>query len=194
MSIPYWMRSSFKKEKQMRAFFNLFLSLVLPVTGLFIVLATGYFTLDYDLGNAFKLGTLAGFISGVIFSAIMSAVLFFMRKARVAHTIKNDPHSAISHPSENGSVDKQFILLMDKVMAFDVLIQSIIDQKLGEVGKGDKRKGTITLQTPEQNIDIMVKRLTEHTSQVHITAGKYSESLKQIINYTKTKEYSFLQY
>jgi hypothetical protein len=188
------MRSLFKKEKHMRAFFNLFLSLVLPVTGLFIVLATGYFTLDYDLGNAFKLGTLAGFISGILFSTVMATVLFFMRKARVAHITKNDPHSAITHPSENGSVDKQFILLMDKVMAFDVLIQSIIDQKLGEVGKGDKRKGTITLQTPEQNIDIIVKTLTEHTSQVHIKAGKYSEPLKQIINYTKTKEYSFLQY
>ena len=178
----------------MRVFFNIFLSLVLPVTGLFIVLAIGYFTLNYDLEKAFKLGTLAGFISGISFSAVMAAVLLFLRKARVAHSVRSDPNSAISHPDENGSVDKQFILLMDKVMAFDLLIQSIIDQKLGEVEKGNKRKGTITLNTQEQNIDISVKKLTEHTSQVHIKAGTYSEALKQIINYTKTKEYSFLQY
>jgi len=178
----------------MRAFFNLFLSLVLPVTVLFIVLATGYFTLDYDLGKAFKLGTLTGFITGILFSAVMATVLLFMRKARVAHSIKNDPHSAITHEFENGSIDKQFILLMDKVMAFDILIQSIIDQKLGEVGKGNKRQGTITVHTPEQSIDISVAKLTEHTSQVHIKAEAYSEPLKQIINYTKIKEYSFLQY
>jgi len=177
-----------------RPFFNLFLSLTLPIAALFIALATAYFTLDYGFGKALKLGTLAGFLSGLGFSAVMATVLLFMRKVQSAHKISNDPNAAISHRSENGSIDKQFILLMDKVMAFDVLIQSIIDQKLGEVGKGSKRKGTITVHTPEQSIDISVAKLTEHTSQVHIKAEAYSEPLKQIINYTKLKEHSFLQY
>jgi hypothetical protein len=178
----------------MQAFFNLFLSLILPITALFVAFATGYFTLSYTLGKAFRLGTLSGFIMSIVFSAVMAAILVFMRKARVAHEVRNDPNSGITHHSENGSIDKRFILLMDRLMAFDVLLQSIIDQKLGEVGKGNKRDGTITVYTPEQNIYIAVSKLTEHTARVHIKAEAYSEPLKEIINYTKLKEHSFLQY
>jgi len=178
----------------MKAFFNLFLSLGVPISALFIVMATGYFMTDYDLSKALKLGTLSGFLSAIVFSLFMAAVLLLMRKARSARTAKINPESTIIHESENGPLDKTFILLMDKVIAFEVLIHSVIDQKLGDIKSGNSNEGTITVQTPEHNIDISVSKLTDHTSEVKIKAGVYSPSVKQIINYTKMKELSFLQY
>jgi MFS superfamily sulfate permease-like transporter len=178
----------------MRAFFNLFLSLGMPVTVLFISLATGYFMMDYDLSKALKLGTLSGFIAAVVFSLLMAAVLLLMRKVRSARTAKRNPERTIIHESENGPLDKTFILLMDKVIAFEVLVHSVIDQKLGNIKHGDKGEKAITVHTPDHTIDISVIKLTDHTSEVKIKANKYSPSVQKIINYTKMKEYSFLQY
>ncbi len=178
----------------MRAYINMFLSLGMPISALFIILATGYFMMDYDLSKALKLGTLSGFISAIIFSLIMTAVLLVMRKATEVRQAKNNPESRITHRSENGTIDKTFILLMDKVVAFEVLIHSVIDQKLGDIKHGDKGEQTITVDTPEHAIDISVIKLTDHTSEVKIKAKTYSPSVKKIINYTKMKELSFLQY
>ena len=178
----------------MRPFFNRFLSLVLPVTTLSILLAIGYFTLEYNLGKALKIGILTGFISGILFSLFLSVVLLVMGKARSSHSVKNDPAMGIKHDSDNTAIDKKFILLMDKVMAFDVLMHSIIDQQLGEVGKRDKKNGTMTIYTPEHSIDIVVQKLTKHSSEVKIKSDNYSDHVKAIINYTKCKEHSFLQY
>ena len=193
MSTRSWMRSLYK-DKMMRAFFNLFLSLGVPISALFISLSTGYFMMDYDLSKALKLGTLSGFITAVVFSFFMAAVLLFMRKARLAHAVKNNPESTIIHESENGPLDKTFILLMDKAIAFEVLVHSVIDQKLGNIKQGEKGKKTITVHTPEHTIDISVIPLTDHTSEVKIKSNIYSPSVKKIINYTKMKELSFLQY
>jgi MFS superfamily sulfate permease-like transporter len=150
--------------------------------------------LDYSLSEAVKLATGIGVISGLLFAAVMSAVLLLLRRARAVQFAKKNPESTIMHEEENGAIDKKFILLMDKEMSFNVLIQSIIDQALGEVGKGDKKKGTITVYTPEHSIDIAVEKLTKHTSEVNIRSNVYDDYVKAIINYTKTKEHSFLQY
>jgi len=187
------MRSLYK-DKMMRTFFNLFLSMGIPISALFIAVATGYFMMDYDLSKALKLGTLSGFLAAVVFSLLMSAVLLLMRKIRSARTEKSNPESTIIYESENSPLDKTFILLMDKVTALEVLVHSVIDQKLGNIKHGDKNKQMITVQTPEDTIDISVAQLTGHTSEVKIKANKYSPGVKQIINYTKMKELSFLQY
>jgi len=178
----------------MKAFFNLFLSLGIPVTVLFIAAATGYFTMDYDLSKALKLGTVIGFLGAIVFSLFMAAVLFLIRKVRSARTAKSNPESTIMHESENGPLDKTFILLMDKVIALEVLVHSVIDQKLGKIKHGKKEEQSITVHTSEQAIDISVIQLTDHTSEVKIKANKYSPSAQKIINYTKMKERSFLQY
>lgn len=178
----------------MKAFFNLFLSLGIPISALFIVMATGYFMMDYDLSKALKLGTLSGFLSAIVFSLFIAAVLLLIRKARSAHNAKSNPESTIIHESENGPFDKTFILLMDKVIALEVLVHSVIDQKLGNIKHGDKDERTITVHTPEDTIDISVMQLTDHTSKVKIKADKYSPGVQKIINYTKMKERSFLQY
>ena len=178
----------------MRAFFNLFLSLGVPISALFISIATGYFMMDYDLSKALKLGTLSGFMAAVVVSFVMAAVLLLMRKVRSSRAEKSTLQNTIIHTSENGPFDKTFILLMDKVIALEVLVHSVIDQKLGNIKHGDKGEKTITVHTPEYAIDISVLQLTKHTSEVKIKANKYSPSVQKIIHYTKMKELSFLQY
>ena len=178
----------------MRAFINPFLSIVLPISALFIVVGIGYFSINYDLGNAMKLGILAGVLSGTGFSVVMAGLLLFMRNVRTAHNQKTEAEYDIVQESTNGAVDQKLILLMDQELAFEVVIHSIIDQDIGDVSQGDKRKGTISISTPEQMIDIAVFVLTKHTSQVKIKAKTYNSSVKQIIHYLKNKEHSFLQY
>jgi len=178
----------------MRAFLNLFLSLGVPISALFIVMATWYFMTNYDFSISLKLGTLSGFLGAIVFSLFMTTTLLFARKVRKARYVKNNLKKKIFHEPNNGALDKTFILLMDKVIAFEVLIYSVIDQRLGDIKSGSTSKGIITVQTPEQNIDISVSKLTDHTSEVKIKAGVYSPSVKQIINYTKMKELSFQQY
>ena len=178
----------------MKAFLNLFLSLLLPIVALFIALATSYYTLEYDFSKALRIGTITGVLVGILFSVIMAVLLLFMRKARAVQYAKSNPGSMIMHEEENGAINKKFMLLMDKEMSFNILLQSVIDQMVGEVGKGNKREGTMTIYTPEQSIDIAVDTLTKHTAQVNIRADKYSDAVKAIINYTKLKEHSFLQY
>ena len=178
----------------MRAYLNLFLSIVLPVSVLFTVAATVYFSMNYDLGKALKLGTLAGVLLGTGFSVVMAGILLIMRKARAKHIQITQPESNILHESTNGPIDKKLMILMDRELAFEVAIHSIIDQNIGEVTKGSKRKGTISIHTPEQMISLAITSLTKHTSQIEVKADAYNMSVQQIINYIKLKESSFLQY
>ena len=178
----------------MRAYLNLLFSIGLPVSTLFVAVATVYFSLSYDLGKALKLGMLAGFLTGVGFSVIMAGVLLLMRKARTKHIQITQPESHIVHESTNGPIDKKFMLLMDRELAFEVAIYSIIDQHIGEVTKGSKRQGTISIHTPEQMINVAITSLTKHTAEVEVKADAYNMSVQKIINYIKLKESSFLQY
>ena len=178
----------------MRPFINLFLSIILPISALFTVAATVFFTLSYDLGKALKLGTVTGVLTGLGFSVIMTSILLLMRKVRAKHIEITQPESNMIHESTNGSADKNFILLMDKELAFEVALYSIIDQSIGEVTEGSKRDGTISIHTPEQMISIAISPLTKHTSQIKVKADAYNMSVQKIINYLKFKENSFLQY
>jgi len=169
--------------------------MMLPVSTIFIILSVGYFTLDYDLSKALKLGVLSGFIIGVFFSILMTTVLLIMRQARAAHIAKSNPEQAIIHDGANGPINKTFFLLMDKGMAFDLAIQAIIDQHIGEVAKDSrKKKGIITVFEPEQRISMHIDPLTKHTAKVSVSAESYSQGVQKIINYIKLKEHAFLQY
>jgi hypothetical protein len=178
----------------MRHYLNLLLSIVLPISVLFVIAATFYFSLSYDLGKALKLGTIAGVLTGVGFSTIMAAILLILRKVRTKHIEITHPESHIIHEPSNGAIDKKLMLLMDKELAFEVAIHSIIDQNIGKVTKGSKRQGTISIHTPEQIIHIAISSLTRHTSKIELKAAAYNNKVEQIINYIKLKENSFLQY
>ena len=80
----------------MRPFLNLFFSIVLPISALFSVAATVYFSLAYDFGKALKLGILAGVLTGVSFSVIMTGTLLVMRKVRAKHIQITQPESSYS--------------------------------------------------------------------------------------------------
>ena len=178
----------------MRPFINLFLTIGLPLSALFVVAATIYFSLNYDLDKAIKLGMLSGFLTGVGFSAVTTGILLLLRKIRSTDMEESQYQINIDDDVADEAVEEKLMLLMDKELAFEVAIHSIIDQDIGEVAKGSKLNGTISISTPKQMISISVLPLTKHTSQLEVKADTYNTSVQQIINYIKLKEQSFLQY
>ena len=178
----------------MRPFINLFLSIGLPLSALFVVVATIYFSINYDFGQAIKLGTLTGFFAGVISSVVITGILLLLRKIPSTDIEESPYQSNIDDDIADEAVEEKLMLLMDRELAFEVAIHSIIDQNIGNVAEGDKHKGTMRISTPEQVINITISPLTRHTSQVEVNADVYNTSVQQIINYIKVKEHSFLQY
>ena len=179
----------------MRAFINLFISISVPISALFIIAAIGYFTLSYDLNKAIKLGMLSGVMIGLGTSLLLAVALFIKREIQAMQNVKRGENVPMAeNVASTGPVDTSLMLLMDKELAFEVALHSIIDQHIGEVNKGDKKKGTISIHTPEQFINIAISTLTKHSVRVELKADTYSKNVQQIINYIKTKEHSFLQY
>ena len=178
----------------MRAYFNVFLSLIVPVSILFILLAVGYFMLEYDLSKALKIGVLSGFMIAVLLTSVIALLFILIRQSKLKKSemrTDEEMHQEI----EEGPLDKKLLLLMRKETAFEVAIQAIIDQGIGEVSKESrKKKGNITVYTPEQTIKMQVSKLTKNTAEIEIKAETYTESVQSIINYLKAKESSFLQY
>ena len=178
----------------MKPFINLFLAIGFPVSALFVVAATIYFSINYDLSKAIKLGMLAGFLTGVGFSIVITGVLLLMRRIRSTNVEESQYQSNLDDDVRDEAVEEKLMLLMDKELAFEVAIHSIIDQDIGDVSRGDKRKGTMSIRTPEQMIKIAISSLTKHTSQLEVKAETYNKEVEKIINYLKVKENSFLQY
>ena len=63
----------------MRSYFQLFFGLLIPLSGLFIVIAIIYFTLDYDFTKALRLGVLAGFFTALALAFVLALLLLIMR-------------------------------------------------------------------------------------------------------------------
>jgi hypothetical protein len=182
----------------MRAFINLFLTILLPVSILFIIIAIFYFLTNYDLTKAIRLGTVSGMLTALGFSFILAIIVFIVRSLRLfrrentTETIQEN--SIVDSPTLHTAIDKKVMLLMDKELAFEVSVYAILDQNIGDIVNGDKSKGSIAVRTPEESISISVSSLTKHTSQVMIKANFYSSHIKQIIHYLKLQEHSFIQY
>ena len=169
--------------------------MILPISILFIIMGIAAFSTQYSLSQAVKLGMLSGFILALVFTIFITAILLMKRQVHHAHQLKTNPEMSIKHQSSNGPINKSFILLIDKAMAFDIAIQAIIDQKMGEVSKGSsKRKGILNLYTKDQTIEMEVDHLTKNTTEFTIKADAYSESVQALINYLKLKEQSLLNY
>ncbi len=169
--------------------------MILPISMLFIIIAVAALLTQYSLNQALKLGVIAGFLSALVITVFIAIALLMKRKVHHAHQLKTKPEMSISHGSSNGPINKSFFLLIDKAMAFDIAIQAIIEQKIGEVSKGsNKKKGLLSLHNKQQSIQMKVTPLTKHTSEFTIQADNYSESVRAIINYLKLKEQSLLNY
>ena len=179
----------------MKVFINLFLTII-PLAGiLFSIISIIYFSTNFELDQAIKLGIIAGVLIGLVFSILMSIFLLIMRKIRIISPIaqkvkvKKETIIPINVPTE-----KQVMLFMDKELAFEVSLRAIADQDIGNVTNNDKGKGSIDIRTLDEGIAISISALTKHTSEIKIKASAYSKKVQQIIDYLKIKEYSFMDY
>jgi len=207
----------------MRAYFQLFIGLLIPLSGLFIVTAVLYFKIEYSFTKAMRLGVLSGFFIAIAVSLFTALLLLIMRrgrqpqkdifsgvKARKERRTKKstfDKHIKTSDtettkitkplkPAKTSvTTQKNIMLLMDNSIAFEVLLYAIADQKLGQLTESKESEGHIVIKTDKSIIKIIISPLTKHTSQMQISSEVDDlENIQKIITYVKEKEYSFTQY
>ena len=204
----------------MRAYFQLFIGLLIPLSALFIVSSVLYFKIEYDFTKAMRLGVLSGFFIAIAVSLFTALFLLIMRWGRqpkkdIFHGLKErkDKHNKKSKANKSRdtvvtgatkvqnasktSITEQenIMLLMDNRIAFEVLLYAISDQQLGQLTESKESEGHITLKTDKSIIKMSISPLTKHTSQIQISSEiDDTENIQKIITYMKEKEYSFTQY
>ena len=205
----------------MRSYFNLFLTLVMPISILLTAVATVYFSMNYEFTKAIKLGILAGVMAGVAFSFVLSLVITIVRFIRLYNLkskIKSEEYPMKSTPVkidptvytkkhqktqeilaaesklESDSIEEKIMLLMDKELAYEVSLNSISHKNIGDIIHQNKNEGSILLRSKNEEFKILISSLTKHTSQVLITSTIDNSNMKNIIATLKEKEHSFMQY
>ena len=207
----------------MRAYFQLFFSLLVPLSGLFIVTSIIYFNTEYDFTKALRLGVLSGFFIAIAVSLFTALFLLIMRRGKkpqksilkrrrkthpkttqnIKETVSTtDAHSDVSTiiptrpviASDDKTIEQKMMLLMDRELAFEVALYAITDQKIGTLTESVTGAGHITVKSDDEILQLTISTLTRHTSQVVIVSEINSTPAKKIICYMKEKEHSFLQY
>jgi hypothetical protein len=182
---------------------------IIYVSGLTILGFIGYYSLDFPIAKASRIGTLYGFAVGVVLNIIPAFyIMLKLNKESQPSTIPQKskksqkpkkPQKASSTPTTkkaplSSSIMKEMYLLLDKEMAFDVSLHSILDQSLGTLLNTNKHRGTFSVRTAHQVIDFEVYPLTRHTSKLNIKAQKQNDTFNNILSYIKNKESSILTY
>lgn len=187
----------------MHTYVRLFFNLLLPLTLLFTAASIGYFTLDYSFSKAFQLGILFGVFIGIGISLVMAFVLLMLRKVQKNEKIQTTetvPKHQIAQPKSKPKQENSFskeikcMLLMDKELTFDVLVNALKNEGGYTLSKSDPQKGIMTIQTKEGIIQTTITSLTQHTSQIILLTQNNTKQVKNIISHIKEKEHSFLQY
>ena len=205
----------------MKAYINIFISLVMPVSIIFTIVAVIYFSTSFEFNKAFRLGILAGFLSSVAFSFLIALIILivrFIRRYKFTTSIKPKLHENIDAPilhdptiyqKKNQTIDYEhlnlskkntyaivetFMLLMDIDLAYEVSLKAISNNDMADAFNEDKQKKTIQLRAGEEEINIKISSLTKHTSQVLISSTINKDNIKKIITILKEKEHSFMQY
>ena len=200
----------------MRPYIQLFITLLLPLSILCTVASIGYFAFSYDFSKAIKLGVLSGVLIGIGLSLIMAFALLMLRKIQKNETIQNEEGAesttnaerepiartetvkASGNPkqTQNKSIGKEIkcMLLMDRALTFQVLLNAVKDQNTCNITASDAKKGTISIQTKEGMIQTTITSLTQHTSQLMLVTQNNAKQVKKLISQIKEKEHSFLQY
>ena len=203
----------------MKSYFQLFFGLLIPLSGLFIVVAVLYLKIDYNLTKAIRLGVLSGFLLAVSLSLVLPIFLLIMRgskqtqetRARRKHksrrasmqqalrdTLPVDTEKVVDSPhpieAEDTGIERTIMLLMDKELALDVAYYAIAEEKIGTLTENKDGESHITVRNGEDVVELTITSLTRHTSQVKVRSQPKSPSAKQILIYMKEKEYSFLKY
>lgn len=204
----------------MRAYFRLFIGLLIPLSALFIVVAVLYFKIEYDFTKAMRLGVLFGFFIAIAVSLFTALFLLIMRRGRepkkdIFSGVRNRKEKRNQKSKTNKSIDtvltgttqvqnapktsittqENIMLLMDITIAFEVLLYAIADQQLGQLTESKESEGYVILKTDKSIIKMRISPLTKHTSQMQISSEIDDiENIQKIITYMKEKEYSFTQY
>jgi len=198
----------------MRQYFQIFFGLLIPLTGLFIIVSTGYFSIfdDEAFNKAIKLGMLAGVVIGFCLSIVMALFILIarfaqgkekiltqkeereIRKKERAIAIK-EKHIIKKEPSNNGFVTEKFMLLMDKTLAYEISEYIIKKQNLKKEGHHENfKEGFISIKTINEFIKIHINSLTKHTVEFSMEYKENSVNAPIMLEYIKEKENSFLKY
>ncbi len=205
----------------MKSFVNLFFTLVMPISILFTAIAIVYFAMNFEFTEAVKLGILGGVMTGVAFAFVMTPLILMVRAIRLYKVKKEilSPNNQTRHTPISAdptiyekkyqstqanlaqeaiipldSIEEKFMLLMDKTLAYEISLNSIEQEKIGEIIHQDKEEGSILLRSKEEEIKITISSLTKHTAQVLISSSIDNSNMKNIITMLKKKEHSFMQY
>ncbi|RUM74604.1 MAG: hypothetical protein DSZ10_01290 [Sulfurovum sp.] len=189
----------------LRAFVNLFLSLLFPLVLLFGLVATLYYLKESEISIAIKLGVITGTLVAIGSSAILALLImlkrfFQMHRYERLHTQSQNTHQTqgtyapepISQQLGASPEDaERLMLLMDYDVAYEVALYAIESQKLGIIQKADKKQGEIIIQQKGRYIPLKLSRLSPHTAQMIVTG---MENINVFIQAVKEKEFSFLNY
>ena len=205
----------------MRVYINIFLTLVMPLSIIFTIISIIYFSSSFDFDKAMKLGILAGFLSSVAFSFLLSLIIIIIRTIRryqFTSLIKSKEYNKVTIPiqknptiyqKKNQTIDythlnasegntaaivETFMLLMDVDLAYEVSLASLEKNEIADTINENKKKKSIHLRAGNEEIYIKISSLTRHTSQVLISSNINKDTIKKIITLLKEKEHSFIQY
>ena len=205
----------------MRIYINIFLTLVMPLSIIFTIISIIYFSSSFDFAKAMKLGILAGFLSSVAFSFLLSLIIIIIRTIRryqFTSLIKSKEYNKVTIPiqknptiyqKKNQTIDyrhlnasegntaaivETFMLLMDVDLAYEVSLASLEKNEIADTINENKKKKSIHLRAGNEEIYIKISSLTRHTSQVLISSNINKDTIKKIITLLKEKEHSFIQY
>ncbi len=196
----------------LRIYINLFLSLLLPTSLLFSVVATFFHLRDVPLSKAIQLGLIVGIPSGIGFSLILALIITIKRAIQIyryQHTseekldtiAKRASHHnplATEKPANTTQVayapskrEGHFLLLMEYDVAFEVILFALRKMKIGIIQKANKRHGEITVREHGKKVLIHLSRPTPHTTLITVEGMKEIDTFIDII---KEKEFAFLEY
>jgi len=193
----------------MKSYINIFLTLVMPLSILFTAISVVYYSMEFAFSKAIKLGIVTGVLSSGLFALVLAAVILLVRKIqsntpKVPSTPfnKNKIPKILKEHKENfdttmvktPSKEQKFILLMDRELAYEVSLQSMEDQNVGEIIYQNKDKGLILLKDDLKELKINITTLTKHTAEIIITSTLDHHFIKDVMSLIKTKERLFLHY
>jgi hypothetical protein len=194
----------------MRHFLQIFFGLLIPLTALFIAVSTGYYMLEYPFSKAIKLAILSGVVLGFSITFFLSIILLIMRagtqsnaparKTKKTHkkpvAIKTSYDQEASNKLPMGEfITQNFMLLMDKTLAFEISKYAIESQKINKQGLHENfENGLISIKTIHEFIKINISSLTKHTVKISIEYKRNSLQAPLILKFLKEKEVSFLDY
>jgi hypothetical protein len=198
----------------MKNYMNIFLTLVMPLSILFTAIAFVYYSTSFVFSKAIKLGIVTGVISSTLFALLLAVGILLIRKVQENNPKRsnrsfnstsfntNKIPKVLNKNKENfdinslkiQSLENKFILLMDRELAYEVSLQSMYEQNIGEVIYQNKTKGLILLKDGIKEFKINITMLTKHTAEIVITSTLDHHFIKNIILGIKNKEYHFLNY